>query len=108
MPTVTNPSLTLTTINNTSTKLTVAYDVEFGRVDRNLVSLGVVWHPHIDIIGSNISMAAKMLGFAPSGRVVMGQRARENVGTADLQEIDSADWQYVDERTKGRYRLYVA
>lgn len=63
---------------------------------------------HIDIIGSNISMAAKMLGFAPSGRVVMGQRARENVGTADLQEIDSADWQYVDERTKGRYRLYVA
>ena len=51
MPTVTNPSLTLTTVNNSSTKLTVAYDVEFGKVDRNLVSLGVEWHPHIDIIG---------------------------------------------------------
>lgn len=65
---------------------------------------------HIDIIGSNISMAAKMLAFAPSGRVIMGQRAKENLGAAGngMQEIDSHDWQYVDEKTKGRYRLYVA
>lgn len=64
---------------------------------------------HIDIIGSNISMAAKMLAFAPSGRLVMGQRARENLGEAgkDLAEIDSPAWQYVDENTKSRYRLYL-
>jgi class 3 adenylate cyclase len=65
---------------------------------------------HIDIIGSNISMAAKMLAFAPSGRLVMGQRARENLGEAgkNLAEVDSPAWQYVDENTKGRYMLYVA
>ena len=51
MPTVSNPNLTLTTVNNTSTTLTVTFDVEFNEVERNLVSLGVDWHPHIDIIG---------------------------------------------------------
>lgn len=51
MPTVSNPNLTLTTVNNTSTTLTVTFDVEFNEVDRNLVSLGVDWHPHIDIFG---------------------------------------------------------
>ena len=51
MPTVSNQNLTLTTVNNTSTTLTVTFDVEFNEVERNLVSLGVDWHPHIDIIG---------------------------------------------------------
>lgn len=51
MPTVTNPNLTLTTVNNSSTTLTVTFDVEFNQVERNLVSLGVDWHPHIDIFG---------------------------------------------------------
>ena len=41
MATVTNPNLTLTTVNNTSTTLTVTYNVEFDEVERNLVSLGV-------------------------------------------------------------------
>ena len=51
MATVTNPNLTLTTVNNSSTTLTITYNVEFNEVERNLVSLGVNWHPHIDIIG---------------------------------------------------------
>ena len=51
MPTVSNQTLTLTTVNNTSTTLTVTFDAEFNEVERNLVSLGVDWHPHIDIIG---------------------------------------------------------
>jgi hypothetical protein len=51
MPTVSNPNLTLTTVNNTSTTLTVTFDVEFNEVERNLVTFGVDWHPHIDIIG---------------------------------------------------------
>ena len=51
MPTVTNQNLTLTTVNNTTTTLTVTFDAEFNEVERNLVSLGVDWHPHIDIIG---------------------------------------------------------
>ena len=51
MPTITNQNLTLNTQNNTDTTLTVTFDVEFNEVERNLVSLGVDWHPHIDIIG---------------------------------------------------------
>ena len=51
MPTISNQNLTLTTVNNTSTTLTVIFDIEFNEVERNLVSLGVDWHPHIDIIG---------------------------------------------------------
>ncbi|WP_158385478.1 adenylate/guanylate cyclase domain-containing protein [Candidatus Nitrososphaera evergladensis] len=64
---------------------------------------------HIDIIGSNISMAAKMLAFAPSGSIIMGMRARDNLGKAggkDIQEIHDPDWSYTDEKTGGRYRLY--
>jgi hypothetical protein len=51
MPTVSNQNLTLTTENNSETTLTVTFDIEFNEVERNLVSLGVDWHPHIDIIG---------------------------------------------------------
>ena len=51
MPTVSNQNLTLTTVNNSTTTLTVTFDIEFNEVERNLVSLGVDWHPHIDIIG---------------------------------------------------------
>ena len=51
MPTVTNQNLTLLTQNNTETTLTVTFDIEFNEVERNLVTLGVDWHPHIDIIG---------------------------------------------------------
>jgi class 3 adenylate cyclase len=64
---------------------------------------------HIDIIGSNISMAAKMLAFAPTGGIVVGMRARNNLGEAgkDMAEIDDPDWLYTDEKEGGRYRLYV-
>ena len=51
MPTVTNQNLTLTTVNNTTTTLLVTFDVEFNEVERRLTTLGVDWHPHIDIIG---------------------------------------------------------
>ena len=51
MPTVTNQNLTLLTENNTETTLTVTFDVEFNEVERNLITLGVDWHPHIDIFG---------------------------------------------------------
>lgn len=65
---------------------------------------------HIDIIGSNISMAAKMLAFAPSGSIVMmGMRAHDNLGEAvkkGIQEIHDPDWSYTDEKTGWRYRLY--
>jgi hypothetical protein len=50
MPTVTNTALTLTTVN-TNTTVTVDFDTEFSDVERNLTTLGVRYHPHIDIVG---------------------------------------------------------
>jgi class 3 adenylate cyclase len=64
---------------------------------------------HIDIIGSNISMAAKMLAFAPSGSVMVGMKAYDNLGDTgkkEMQEIHDLDWSYTDEKTGRRYRLY--
>ncbi|HEU4691108.1 MAG TPA: hypothetical protein VFS23_22220 [Vicinamibacterales bacterium] len=101
MPTVTHPSLTLTTINNT-TKLTVAYDVEFGTVDRNLVSLGVEWHPHIDIIGYDgasgesvlISDAFDHLKIpvtVGNGQQVLRVVNEKTVPRSDLQEDSNGD-----------------
>jgi adenylate cyclase len=65
---------------------------------------------HIDIIGSNISMAAKMLAFAPTGSIMVGMRAHDNLGDAgkDMKEIENADWPYMDEKSGGRYKLYFA
>ncbi len=64
---------------------------------------------HIDIIGASISMAAKMLAFAPSGRIVIGQSVRDSLagdaGFAQL-DLDESRWSYVD-RDKKRYRLYL-
>jgi hypothetical protein len=102
MPTVTNPSLTLTTVNNTTTKLTVAYDVEFGRVDRNLVSLGVEWHPHIDIIGYDGPSGESVLindAFdhdaipvtAGNGQQLLHVVNERTVLRSDLQEDSSGD-----------------
>jgi adenylate cyclase len=63
---------------------------------------------HIDIIGSNISMAAKMLAFAPSGSIVLGMKAHDNLGEAgkNMQEIHDPDWPYTNESSNSRYRLY--
>lgn len=66
---------------------------------------------HIDIIGSSISMAAKMLAIVPTGRIIMGQTVRDNlpeeVTRAFVQfDVDESTWSYVDQN-KGRYRLYL-
>lgn len=66
---------------------------------------------HIDIIGSNISMAAKMLALVPSGRIIIGQSIRDSlpaaagVGFAPVDADESA-WSYVDHDSKP-YRLYL-
>jgi class 3 adenylate cyclase len=67
---------------------------------------------HIDIIGSNISMAAKMLPLVPTGRIIMGQTFRGSLPerlTKGLAQFDVAEslWSYIGQ--DGRpYRLYLA
>lgn len=50
MPTVSNAALTLSTTNSDTT-ITLDFDAEFNEVERNLRSLGVTYHPHIDVVG---------------------------------------------------------
>ena len=90
-------------------ELAVKVSIEYGEVLVVLYGKSLE-KSYIDIIGSNISMAAKMLAFAPSGGIVVGMRARDILGEKgkDLQEIHNPDWTYDDEKTGGRYRLYVA
>lgn len=66
---------------------------------------------HIDIIGSSISMAAKMLSLVQSGRIIMGQSARDSLPESAASgfsqvEVDESAWSYLD-ASKSRYRLYT-
>ncbi len=66
---------------------------------------------HIDVVGSSISMAAKMLAIVPTGRVIMGQSVRDNLPehvsrTFVKFDVDESMWSYVDQNKK-RYSLYL-
>ena len=50
MPTITNATLTLTTVNNDVTA-DVTFDAVFTRFERNLADLGMTFDRHVDIIG---------------------------------------------------------
>lgn len=65
---------------------------------------------HIDIVGSSISMAAKMIPLAQTWQIVIGQSVYEKlVNKDDFAEIraDPARWTYVDEKSGSSYRLYA-
>ena len=66
---------------------------------------------HIDIIGSSISMAAKMLSLVQSGKIIMGQSARDSLPRSTSEglvqiDADESAWSYTD-ASKSRYRLYT-
>jgi class 3 adenylate cyclase len=66
---------------------------------------------HIDIIGSSISMAAKMLSLVQSGKIIMGQSARDSLPQSTSEglvqiDADESAWSYTD-ASKSRYRLYT-
>ena len=65
---------------------------------------------HIDIVGSSISMAAKMNPLAKNWQIVIGQSLYEKLADRDdFEEIkpDQAGWTYIDEKNGVGYRLYV-
>lgn len=66
---------------------------------------------HIDVVGSSISMAAKMLAIVPTGRIIMGESVRDNLPehvsrTFVKFDVDESMWSYVDQN-KRRYSLYL-
>lgn len=91
-------------------ELRVKVSIDFGEVLVVLYGKSLE-KSHIDIIGSSISMAAKMLAVVPVDRIIMGQAVYDNlpedVTRSFVQhDVDESMWSYVDQNKK-RYRLYL-
>jgi class 3 adenylate cyclase len=100
-----NPELSARRLPEISVKMSIDYgDVQvvlYGKsIDRS----------HIDIVGSSISMAAKMIALAKTWQIVIGQSMSKNLDiTQNVVEmnIDRTRWTYIDEKTGGSYKLYM-
>ena len=65
---------------------------------------------HIDIVGSSISMAAKMIPLAQSWQILIGQSMYEKLDNKqDFVEmnLDPTRWTYVDEKRGSSHKLYA-
>ena len=65
MPTITNATLNLTTVNNNVTA-DVTFDVTFTRLERNLADLGMTFDRHVDIIGVDATTTTVLTSFDPT------------------------------------------
>lgn len=91
-------------------ELRVKVSIDFGDVLVVLYGKSLE-NSHIDIIGSSISMAAKMIAVVPVDRIIMGQKVRDNLPEEETKtfvqyDVDESMWSYVDQDKK-RYRLYL-
>jgi class 3 adenylate cyclase len=100
-----NPELVARQLPKVSVKISCDYGpvqvVLYGKsIDRS----------HIDIVGSSISMAAKMIPFAGSWEIVIGQSIYERL---DIKhhfvelDLDPTRWRYIDEKGGSSYKLYA-
>jgi adenylate cyclase len=90
-------------------QLTVKMSIDYGDVQVVLYGKSIT-RSHIDIVGSSISMAAKMIPLADTWQIVIGQTMYENLdNTQNLIEmkVDPTRWAYADEKTGGSYKLYT-
>ena len=90
-------------------EITVKMSIDYGDVQVVLYGKSID-RSHIDIVGSSISMAAKMIGLAKTWQIVIGQSMSENLdNTQNVVEmnIDRTRWTYIDEKTGAGYRLYM-
>ena len=90
-------------------EITVKMSIDYGDVQVVLYGKSID-RSHIDIVGSSISMAAKMIALAKTWQIVIGQSMSENLdNTQNVVEmnIDRTRWTYIDEKTGGSYRLYM-
>jgi adenylate cyclase len=100
-----NPELTARGLPKISVKMTIDYgDVQvvlYGRsIDRS----------HIDIVGSSISMAAKMISLAQTWQIMIGQSMYEKLDTKQNfaeMNVDPTRWTYIDGKSGSSYKLYA-
>jgi adenylate cyclase len=90
-------------------KLTAKMSIDYGDVQVVLYGKSID-RSHIDIVGSNISMAAKMIPLVKTWQIVIGQSMYENLESKQNlieMNVDPTRWTYVDEKTRGSYKLYT-
>ncbi len=103
-----NPEL----IAHSMPEISIKTSLDYGKLLVVLYGKGSM--SHIDTVGSSISMASKMLAFAKSGQVIVGDSFYKNLATdekcaRDFTELrmSSKDWSYVDDKSGLDYKLYV-
>jgi adenylate cyclase len=90
-------------------QLSVKMSIDYGNVQVVLYGKSID-RSHIDIVGSSISMAAKMISLAKTWQVVIGQSMYENLDSKQNlieMNVDPMRWTYVDEKTGCSYKLYM-
>lgn len=90
-------------------QLTVKMSIDYGDVQVVLYGRSID-RSHIDIVGSSISMAAKMISLAKTWQIIVGQSMYENLDNKQNlieMNIDPTRWTYVDEKTESSYKLYI-
>jgi adenylate cyclase len=100
-----NPELSAREFPEISVKMSIDYgDVQvvlYGKsIDRS----------HIDVVGSSISMAAKMISLAKTWQIVIGQSMYENLDSKQNfveMNMDPTRWTYVNENSGSSYKLYA-
>jgi adenylate cyclase len=90
-------------------RLTVKMSIEYGDVQVVLYGKSIE-RSHIDIVGSSISMAAKMIPLAKTWQIVIGQSVSKNLDSGQNlveMDVDPTRWTYIDEKTGGSYKMYT-
>ena len=90
-------------------QLTVKMSIDYGDVQVVLYGKSID-RSHIDIVGSSISMAAKMIPLAKTWQIVIGQSMYEqldNKHNFTEMNMDQTTWTYIDEKSGSSYKLYT-
>ena len=90
-------------------EITVKMSIDYGDVLVVLYGKSIE-RSHIDIVGSSISMAAKMIPLAKTWQIIIGQSMYENLENNENlvdMNVDQTRWTYIDEKTGSSYRLYM-
>ncbi len=90
-------------------EITVKMSIDYGDVLVVLYGKSIE-RSHIDIVGSSISMAAKMIPLAKTWQIIIGQSMYENLENNESlvdMNVDQTRWTYIDEKTGSSYRLYM-
>jgi hypothetical protein len=78
MPTITNATLDLTTINDNVTA-DVTFDVVFSPFERNLAGLGMTFDRHVDIIGVDNGATTVLTSFDPTNLPVTAGNSPQTI-----------------------------